>query len=84
MNKLPKCNWPYCECHEYLALWSDRLQDPKIVWHMSQLEIVEDMAFTSLACARERCPDRWMRAAIDIQLRKPFWDKQKSKSIWYD
>ena len=77
----PCGDWPDCYCHSTLAQWGEQLRDDERIWELDHLEAVEDLVFVSLCCVQKRCPDKVVREYAKQQLRKSFWDRQRSKSI---
>lgn len=78
----PTCKgWPECTCYQFLSLWGKRLSDPGKVWDRTHLSALEDLIFINLCCIQGRCPDKIVRDYAKQQLLKPFWDRQRSKSI---
>jgi hypothetical protein len=73
--------WPECHCYSFLSLWGRLLSDEGEIWDRADLEIGEDMIFLNLCCVQRRCPDEEVRHYAREQLRKPFWDRQRAKSI---
>jgi hypothetical protein len=74
--------WPRCECWESLFTWSFVLRNGEhLRWELEALRAAEDVIFVSLCCVGKRCPDEFIRAYAKAQLRKSYWDDQKSRSI---
>jgi hypothetical protein len=76
--------WPECGCYHTLVRWQENLRDEERVWEPEQLEWAETTIFFSLACVARHCPDPVTKAYAKGQLRKRFWDRQKSMCIWVE
>jgi hypothetical protein len=74
--------WPDCACCVQLQLYGKQLQDERKIWDWEELEIGEMTIFINLACVSTHCPDPICRDYAKQQLRKPFWDRMKRKTIW--
>lgn len=73
--------WPDCACYVQLKLWGKELQEEWKIWDREQLDIGEMIIFINLCCVSSHCPDQIVREYAKKQLRKPFWQRQKAKSI---
>jgi hypothetical protein len=74
--------WPRCSCCECLFTWGFVLRNGEhLIWDLDELQAVEDLIFVSLCCVQKRCPDDEVRANAKQQLRKSYWDAQKSRSM---
>jgi hypothetical protein len=76
--------WPRCECAKSLYVWGNAFRHGErfsLSWDREGLEAVADIVFVSLCCAAKRCPDDEGRRYAKRQLREPFWDDQKRRSM---
>jgi hypothetical protein len=69
--------WPDCCCNKTLLHWQDRLPYEEFELTLEQLSWAETSVFLALSCIAAHCPQRRVRAYAEMQLIKPWWDRQR-------